>query len=193
MGFFSKLAGSGKMKPQPTTSSKPLCIQDPTIGFLNLLGEKGDELLAADRNKLAPLLAKSEVSTEATPKCQVLFLYGTLQVSGEVVGSISLRDLIREAGAYVAVVASENPADSYIKGAGSRDSRWSANIVMCLDRRGDKFAQFFVDLFKAMFDGTSMPVAWVNIAPQIQGKGQTNTPESIMSAEAGQIVFSRSR
>jgi hypothetical protein len=63
---------------------------------------------------------------------------------------------------------------------------------MCIDRRGDKFAQFFHDLFTAMFDGTSMPVAWVKIAPQIPGATHTNTPESIMSAEVGQIVFSRS-
>jgi hypothetical protein len=193
MGFLSKLSGGGKMKPQTTTASQPLRIQDPTIGFLNLLGEKGAELLTADKDKLAPLFPRSEVSARAIPECQVLFLYGTLQATGQVVGSIFLRDLIREAGAYVAVVASENPADSYIRGVGRPDGRWSANIVMCLDRRGDQFAGFFYDLFTAMFAGTSMPVAWVELAPQIPGEEHANTPESIMSAEAGQIVFSRSR
>ena len=193
MGFLSRLSGGGEKKPQPAAGNQALRIEDPTIGFLNLLGEKGAELLAADKEKLAPLFPRLEVSTRAIPECQVLFLYGALQVTGQVAGSIFLRDLIREAGAYVAVIASENPPDAYIKGVGRPDGRWRANIVMCVDRRGDKFAQFFYDLFTLMFGGTPMPGAWVTLAPQIPGDEHPNTPESIMSAEAGQVVFSRSR
>jgi hypothetical protein len=68
----------------------------------------------------------------------------------------------------------------------------SRHHVMCLDRRGDRFARFFCEFFSAMFDGTPMPVAWVNLAPQRPGEDHVDGPESIMSAEAGQIVFARS-
>lgn len=194
MGLLSRLSGGGEKKPQPTTRNQPFCIEDPRIGFLNLLGEKGAELLAADKAELSPLFVSKEVSSRETPKCEVLLLYCTVGMTGQVPGSrLPLRELIREAGALVAVVASENPPDSYIKGVGKPDGRWSANIVMCVNRRGDTFARFFHDLFAAMFEGTPMPLAWANLAPQIPGEEHPDTPESIMVAEAGQLVFLRSR
>jgi len=37
--------------------------------------------------------------------------------------------------------------------------------------------------------GVSMPVAWINLAPQGPVKEQENLPSTIFACEAGQIAF----
>src|SRR5439155_26894517 len=102
-----------------------------------------------------------------------------------VIGSpFGIRQLIKNAGAYVAVVASENDPASYIQAMGSRNG-WRANIVLVIDRKAEKFAIFFGRLFEAMFNGKSMLMAWVELAPQIPGQDHPDAPGTIMAAEAG--------
>lgn len=60
--------------------------------------------------------------------------------------------MIKNAGAYVAVVAAENPPEAYVKGMGHKGD-WSANIVMTIDRRGLKFSEFFARLFESCSTG----------------------------------------
>jgi hypothetical protein len=129
------------------------------------------------------------MSTSAVPRCDVLFLYCSLDAQGNIVDSPNtIRGLIKDAGAYVAVVASENKPDSYIKGMGSRND-WHANIALVIDRKADKFAIFFRHLFEAMFNGQSMLMAWVELAPQIPSHDHPDAPGTIMVAEAGHVTF----
>jgi len=165
-------------------------IANPAIGFLNLQGPEGAALVDADRAVLAPLFQVSHLSTDVPPHCEVLLLYCTLDGEGRVVGSAdSIGDLIQKAGAYVAVVASENKPERYLKAIpGRRD--WRANIVLVIDRKAEKFALFFRRLFEAMFNGRSMLMAWVKLAPQIPRRDDPDGPAAIMLAQAGHVRFS---
>ncbi len=189
MGFLSNLFGGRKSNNQATTVERPFRIPSPSVGFLNLQGASGAVLAEADRQVLSPLFKASHSSTDTLPKCEVLFLYCTVDAQGKVAGSPSgIRDLIKNAGAYVAVVATENNPDFYIKAMGSRND-WHANIALVIDRKADKFAIFFRRLFEAMFKGQSMLVAWVELAPQIPGHDHPDAPGTIMAAEAGHVTF----
>jgi hypothetical protein len=193
VGFFANLFGGRKSGTRITTVDRPFRIPNPTIGFLNLQGASGAELAEADRQALSPLFKESRSSTDTVPKCEVLFLYCTVDAQGRIVGSANgIRDLIKDAGAYVAVVASENPPGSYMKALGSRND-WHANIALVIDRKAGKFALFFRRLFEAMFNGQSMLMAWVELAPQIPGQDHPDAPGTIMAAEAGHVTFGASR
>jgi hypothetical protein len=126
-------------------------------------------------------------SEDPPPRCDVLFLYYTIDLEGPV-STPAIRELIKSAGAYIAVIASENSTEAYIKCVGRRTD-WSANIAMIVDRKDDKFALFFHRLFVEMFKGRSMLVVWAELAPQIPGITHSDVPDSIMAAEAGHITF----
>jgi hypothetical protein len=189
VGLFGNLFGGRKAGTRTTTIDKPFRIANPSIGFLNLQGASGATLVEGDRRVLSSLFKESRSSSDNVPKCEVLFLYCTVDAQGKIVGSpTGIRDLIKNAGAYVAVVASENHPDSYIKAMGSRNG-WHANIALVIDRKADKFALFFRRLFEAMFNGQSMLMAWVELAPQIPGQDHPDAPGTIMAAEAGHVTF----
>jgi hypothetical protein len=189
--LLSKLFGS-RTSSVRTTLAKPLKIQDPTIGFLNLGGETGAGLLEADRQALGPLFREAKARDRLPPPlCDVLFIYCNFSPQGTSSEAVaSPRDLIKAAHAYIAVFASENDGDAYIKRMGKR-SEWGANIVMVLNRNGDKFTAFFQRLFTAMFEGQTMPMAWVQLAPQGPSPKHAENPSSIFAAEAGHITFTR--
>jgi len=189
LGLLSSLLGRGKPNKRTTTVHQPFRITNPAIGFLNLQGTKGAELAEADRVILASLFKASHSGTDVPPRCEVLFLYCTLDADGRIVGSPDrVNDVIKKAGAYVAVVASENQPHCYVRGV-SRRNDWRANIVMVIDRKAEKFALFFRRLFEAMFNGRSMLTAWVELAPQIPGDSHPDAPSTIMAAQAGHITF----
>jgi hypothetical protein len=192
MSLLSRFFG-GRTTSVRTTVDRPLRIQDPTIGFLNLCGEAGAQLLEADRRALGPLFCRTQVTERLPPpQCDVLFIYCSLSTKAEDSGAIaSPRNLIKAACAYIAVFASENVPDAYIKRMGKRTD-WCANIVMVLKRRDDKFAAFFRRLFAAMFEGQTMPMAWVQLAPQGSSQKHDECPSTIFAAEAGHVTFARS-
>lgn len=191
MALFGNLFGGRKSATRTTTIDNPFRIANPSIGFFNLQGAAGATLAEADQRVLSPLFKQSRSRSDHVPTCEVLFIYCTVDAQGRVVGSPNgIRDLIKNAGAYVAVVASENDADSYIKATASRND-WHANIALVLDRKADKFALFFRRLFEAMFKGQSMLTAWVELAPQIPGREHPDAPGAIMAAEAGHVTFGR--
>lgn len=164
-------------------------VRTPRLGVLNLVGDAAAEFVSADLKALAPLFGKAIESTKATPACDVLFLYVRVLDSGVVDGSeVGLREIIRDSGATVAVVATENSVDAYIAGA-PKKSYGRANLVMTLQRRGSRFQTFFARLFRMMFAGQTMPVAWVKLAPQVPGAEHDDTPSTIFAAEAGQVSF----
>jgi hypothetical protein len=95
-------------------------------------------------------------------------------------------------GARIAVIASETAperlpyADSDRGPAGD----WRANIVFTLARKGECFGRFFHRLFSRMQDGMSMPMAWVELAPQGPVQPE-DIPEAICLPEAGHIAFGK--
>ena len=189
MGFLSNLLGGRKPDTQTTSVDRPFRIPNPSIGFLNLQGPPGAALAEADRQVLSPLFKVAHVVADTIPKCEVLFVYCSVDGQGGVMGSPNgIRDLIKNAGAYVAVVATENRPDAYIRGMNTRND-WHANIALIIDRKGEKLALFFHRLFQEMFNGRSMLTAWVELAPQAPGRDHPDAPDSIMVAEAGHVTF----
>jgi hypothetical protein len=191
MKFFFKLFEARKSETRTTTLTNPLRVSAPSIGFLNLDGETGAALAAEDSKVLAPLFKQTVVSTEAAPECEVIFIYVSVGAEGKSGGTRSgIRELIKAAGAFVAVVATENSPDRYLTALGARND-WGANIVLVIDRKDRKFAIFCARLFEAMFKGESMLSAWVKLAPQIPGVEHPDAPGTIMLAEAGHITFAK--
>jgi hypothetical protein len=188
MNFLARLLSRGRQSSiQRTTADRPLRIANPAIGFLNHAGAAGASLSQADQRILSPLFKVIKTSEDLPPRCDVLFLYRNFNPEGST-STPAIRELIKSAGAYVAVIASENSADAYITGVG-RHTDWSANIVMVVNRKDDKFGLFFHRLFAEMFKGRSMLTVWAELAPQIPGGTHADVPDSIMAAEAGHITF----
>jgi len=169
----------------------PVVVNRPQLGVLNLVGAGARPSVAEDLKALAPLFGKPvEARNGVPPKCDVLLIYARLTAAGKVEHSdLGIREIVRDSGATVALVASPNSAEAYIAGT-PRTGYGRANLVMTLDRRGKTFPTFFARLFKLMFAGTTMPVAWVQLAPQIPGQDHADAPETIFAAEAGQVAFS---
>jgi hypothetical protein len=187
MGFLTSLFGS--KRTLKTTANSPFRLSDPTLGFLNLMGESGEALMESDANILSPLFGRTLKSSSAVPSCQVLFIYCELDSAGHIKGHTdTATDLIKAAHAYIAVIASENPGHVYAKAVKPRKD-WHANVTMVLDRRGDKLARFFEKVFTGMFAGRSMLSLWVELAPQGEGPWQAESPGTIMAAMAGHITF----
>jgi hypothetical protein len=185
MEFFSQLFGQSKARK--TTANNPFRIAQPTIGFLNLNGDL--PLAETDKAHLESLFHDSYLSNNTIPKCHVLFIYCKIDSNGSIVGSqLRIRDIVKEAGAYIAVVATENVADHYMMALNPKND-WNANIVLVIERKGESFLTFFHQLFQSMLQGTSMLTKWVELAPQVPGVAQPNCPESIMIAGAGNITL----
>ena len=164
-------------------------LSNPKVGLLNLRAENAAELVRLDSAFLARLFEAIEVQDSAVPQCDVLFLYADIAPGGGVTGSVQgLREIIRDSGAKVVVVASANPPDRYIK-AGAERPYGRANLVMTLNRRGNSFEHFFTELFSKMKTGVSMPDAWVQLDPQVPVCVADSNPETIFACELGALSF----
>lgn len=187
--FGQKQETSGGPQARRVTVRDPLVISSPTIGYFNLLGTQADGILTEDKTALGPLFSRSESSDQDPPVCDVLMLYARIEPDGRIAGSVrGLREITRDARAAIVVVASENGGNAYIAGA-KKTGYGQANLVLTLARRGPVFDKFFAALFSQMFQGTTMPLAWVNLAPQIPGKVHENCPDTIFVAEISHIAF----
>ncbi len=155
-------------------------IRDPKIGFLNLLGEEGERLLAEDRPALAPLFASVEDRRDLpAPACDVLFVYCDLGRDGKVFATeVSLRQLLRRSRARILVVASENGSENCLTAA-QEAGHSGANLVLTMARNGAELPELFARLFADMKSGTPMPAAYNQLAPR--GK--------IFLADGGDLVF----
>lgn len=163
-------------------------IASPKIGILNLIGERASQLISEDK-VFFHLFSSVSKSNDNAPICDVLILYADIASNGSIQNSNNnLREIIRNSGAKVVLVASENKGENYI--AAAADTGFGrANLVMTLERKGQKFPNFFKLLFSEMMRGTTMPIAWVKLAPQIPGHEHQDCPETIFSCEAGQVRF----
>ena len=164
-------------------------IKSPRLGFLNLKGAAGEQDLAEDRSAFASMFSVTEESTAEPPSCDVLFIYCDFEPDGRISDSAAgLRELIRDSGARVAVVASQNSVESC--GPAAKETGYGhANLVLTFDRKGAVFSAFYSRLFALMMKGKSMPIAWVKLAPQIPGHEHADCPDGYCFLEAGQIAF----
>lgn len=164
-------------------------VSGPRFAILNLKGADGAVLAEADKAALKPVFASCEESAQIPPRCDVLFVYADLLPNGSIKNSdAGLSDLARASGASIVVVASENTGEAYTASAKGRGFR-GVNMVMTISRRGQAFSRFFCALFDKMKRGTSMPVAWNQLAPQIPGKDHVDCPSTIFACGAGQVKF----
>lgn len=164
-------------------------IQSPSLGILNLKGEAAALAVSEDRDALSSMFSATTESTDAPPACDVLFLYCDIEPDGRIAGaSLGLRELIRDAGARVVIVASENAAEGCFCAA-KKTGYGHANLVYTLDRKGTVFSKFFTRLFADMKKGKSMLRVWVKLAPQIPGHDHADCPDTVLLAEAGQLAF----
>ncbi|WP_420128776.1 hypothetical protein [Longimicrobium sp.] len=181
------VGGAGLLMRSRRTSAPT--ITGPVLGILDLDRARFGSLASEDRTALGPLFNSVVESDGAPPTCDVLLLYCEIETGGKVGGSpLSLRQIIRDAGARVVIVAAENDPERYMEAA-QPAGYGAANLVMALERKGDAFPAFFGKLFGLMFRGVSMPVAWAQLAPQIPGHEHAGLPESIFACELGQITF----
>jgi hypothetical protein len=169
--------------------SKVATIVAPRFATLNLKGAEGEALVQVDIQALEPVLGVAEQSNFVPPKCDVLFLYSDISPDGRIESSrMSLGDLVKASGAIILVVASDNPGPAYV--AGNKTGPYGrVNLVMTVARRGDVFPRFFVRLFQDMMRGTSMPLAWVKLAPQGPKSESADLPSTIFACMAGQVTF----
>ena len=145
--------------------------------------------ISEDRKAVASLFASSIDTSTIAPKCDVIFVYCHIKDDGCIESSSqSLREIIRDSGAAVVVVATENSAAAYIA-AGKKQNFGNANLVMTLGRKGEAFGNFFQRLFSEMKKGISMPVAWVKLAPQGPDSEHSDCPDTIFACEVGQLAF----
>jgi hypothetical protein len=165
-------------------------IPSPVLGVLELAGDSGRALAGDDLAALAPLFGQVRRS-EATlpvPVCDVLLLYCMITSQGQIRGSRqSLRDMIRDAGASVVIVALEHPVESYIAGAPVLPFG-RTNLIMTLKRKDPAFSRFLVALFSEMKKGTPLPLAWNAVAGPGVAADRT-MPDTIFSNEIGPIAF----
>jgi hypothetical protein len=194
MSFFKKFLSKGepqKVVNRHTTFDHPFVIFSPKLGILNLIGESANPLVNEDKNGLSPLFPSLIEAKNSTPVCDVLLLYCLIDANGNLIGSNkSLRELIFDSQAPIVLIASPNSGNTYIA-ASKQPGRGHANLVMVLDRKGANFVLFFQKLFRLMKEGKTMPLAWVELAPQMlpDGMSHPESPESIFSCEAGHILF----
>jgi hypothetical protein len=99
MRFLSRLfARDHQSSVQRTTADRPLRIANPAVGFLNHAGAVGALLSQADQRVLSPLFKEVRTSEDLPPRCDVLFLYCTINVQGTIF-TPTIRELIKSAGA----------------------------------------------------------------------------------------------
>jgi len=191
VGIISRLLGGRDAKPKiaKTTATNPYRISAPVAGFVCLEPEL-QSLMQIDKSTLESLFSEVRSSSEGIVPCHVLFLYCKVDRDGSLLGSnMRIRDFVKASGACVAIVASENDGNHYMRALQPKND-WPANIVLVIDRRGTAFTVFFYKLFEAMRGGTSMLIAWVKLAPQIPNRDQPECPGTLMVAEAGHIALS---
>ena len=164
-------------------------VKNPKLGILDLSNGRATALAAADKAALADVFQTPNESRGEPPHCDVLLVYGDLDDNGRIMGyARGLREIIRDADAKVVVLASENDAQNCAK-ARARKPYGQANLVITFARRGEAFPVFFRELFCRMKAGSSMPQAWVQLAPQNPNQDDITRPSTIFMCELGAIRF----
>jgi hypothetical protein len=166
-----------------------LTVNGPGIGFL-FLRPDAEALLKEDQAALSPLFKSSQTGAKIEWPCTVLLIYATLDLDGKIVETGQyLRDVVRQSGAFIAVVATETSTEILSGGNWKPRGVWAANIVLTGARHGGAFPLFFHRLFSLMYGGRSFAVSWNHLAPQFAGAEHGDAPGTLCLVEAGGITF----
>jgi hypothetical protein len=169
------------------------CVPSAVLGQLIFPGPDHEDNAEEDRSSLGRFFDRVEVSRGSVPTCGVLFIYGSIEPDGSLAGaSHGLREIIRESGAWIVVVASENSGDRCLA-ASAPTGFGEANLVLVLARKGPLFTTFIVALFQQMAAGVSMPTAWVRLSPQDPHGNPHALPDTVFLCERGRLVLPRPR
>ena len=82
-------------------------------------------------------------------------------------------------------IANGNKSDDYMNGFKLNGNR--LNLVMTLDRRGQRFSKFLERLISKISGGKTIPLAWVALAPQAKGPWEEDCPSFIFSTTRGDV------
>jgi hypothetical protein len=197
VSIIAKLFGDRDSKQKSihhkSTARDPYRLQNAVAGFV-CLEPQLESLMEVDKSKLGPLFPSVCSSSQEIIACHILFLYCKIDKDGSLNGcKMRVRDFVKASGARVAIIASENDGQHYIRALQPKND-WPANIVLVIDRRGPAFTTFFRKLFDAMNAGTSMLMAWVTLAPQGGNPADPRhreCPVTVLAAEAGHIALRR--
>src|SRR5215469_15255657 len=89
-------------------------IAAPTAGILNLAGEKSRDFVDGDAAFLKSLFGDVRDLKSPATQSDILFIYAEVTSEGRLLGSSqSLREIIRDSGAKIVVVAYPNPSAHY--------------------------------------------------------------------------------
>jgi hypothetical protein len=198
MSILERILGKSDAAARPasservrTTADRPYAVARPVAGFV-CMDSSLKQLMQADLLNMQEIFFESRCSSVQVPLCNVLFLYCMLQDDGGIEGvGLRIRDIARLSQAHIVIVASDNTMEKY-QHAMQPKNDWPANIVLVNNRNGQKFIEFFYKLFADMYNGTSMPMAWVKLAPQNPRQDQSDVPGAIALLEAGHLTFSSS-
>ena len=178
MGFFRWLFRLGPRIPAHT------------LGIHDLSGGAAEPLMEADRAALAPLFRRVSESSDAPPRSTLLLVYCTIGADGGILNSPrTLREIIRDAGAPVVIVATPNPRRSYGLAVKRGKPLARANLVLTLDRRGGAFDVFVRGLVTEMKKGTSMPRAWTKLVHREPAGDPAERPHTLVACELGKLAF----
>ena len=169
------------------------------------LDERFDRLSAADfeiysRFYPTPTLMDGatvqQMQAALKRKFDVVHLLCNVEANGAVVDSRGVRmsgeALIEDCLASdvkLLWIAADNAADRYIKALAAASRGKRINLVMSLERRGERFSVFLDRLLSRMASGETMPNAWVELCPQAEGPWQKELPSSIFSAGRADAVL----
>jgi len=107
---------------------------------------------------------------------------------GAAIPAVSLLETCVNENVKLLVVASGNNPEGYI--AGFKAKGMPLNLVMTLDRRGEKYQPWLDALLTKLSSGKTLPAAWVAIVPQVHGHApHDNAPGCIFFAGRGSVIF----
>ncbi|HWR15952.1 MAG TPA: hypothetical protein VN577_14080 [Terriglobales bacterium] len=127
--------------------------------------------------------------------CDILHLFCDVSSLGTIVdaqgNSVSGNELVERclaANVKLLWIASENPANAYIQGFNLNNK--PLNFVATLERRGQYFALFVENIVQRLKQGKTLPLAWVDLAPQTpQDPRHEQLPSCMFVAGRGSAIF----
>jgi hypothetical protein len=127
--------------------------------------------------------------------CDIVHVFGLVSDAGVITddnGSSMAGTMLIQAccsgGVKLLCIASDTSREACIKGfsAGNKP----LNLVLTLDRRGPLFGSFLAKLLAKLAAGKTLPIAWVEIAPQtVRAPEHNDLPATIFAAGLGGAVF----
>jgi hypothetical protein len=187
MGFIDLF----RRQPKAPLNPKVLvCSVGPSFEYL-IQKDEGAYRRFSSNVTIKNLTDVTELLSEISAGYDMVHLYANVTADGCIdTSSVTGTELIEKAanaGIKLLWIANGNDPAGYIKNFKLVRNR--LNLVMTIDRLGNKFPDFIQVLFGEMMSGASMPVAWSRIVPQVRGQDHPDAPATIFSNGLGQTRF----